>query len=262
MDWEKEGYKQTGVMATGATIYEKDGRFWALVEGNMRALSTISPEEMKTLGISTAVMKTYLTREKPQKALDEFKRGDQMGHNGKDTTEIVSAEPVSLAPRTSMSIVRPVVKVEEAIEAWNDFQKIKQKLITEDDKMQISGKTFIKKSGWRKVSTVFNLSDMIISETKERNPEGRIIYAEFTVRVTAPNGRVSEGWGSCSASERGHTEDKKSNRGEVTCKGPCDGLKHFAHPDHDIPATSHTRAKNRAISDICGSGEVSAEEIE
>jgi hypothetical protein len=36
----------------------------------------------------------------------------------------------------------------------------------------------------------------------------------------------------------------------------------FAHPEHDVFAVCHTRAVNRAISDLVGLGEVSAEEIE
>jgi hypothetical protein len=36
----------------------------------------------------------------------------------------------------------------------------------------------------------------------------------------------------------------------------------FSKPEHDILAIAHTRAKNRAISDLIGLGEVSAEELE
>ena len=35
-----------------------------------------------------------------------------------------------------------------------------------------------------------------------------------------------------------------------------------AHPNHDIPATAMTRATNRAIADLIGAGEVTAEEIQ
>ena len=36
----------------------------------------------------------------------------------------------------------------------------------------------------------------------------------------------------------------------------------FAHIDHDVRAIAHTRSKNRAVADLVGGGEVSAEEIE
>ena len=54
-----------------------------------------------------------------------------------------------------------------------------------------------------------------------------------------PNGCFADGWGNCSRGERG-----------------------FAHPNHDIPATAHTRATNRAIADLIGAGEVTAEEMQ
>jgi hypothetical protein len=39
----------------------------------------------------------------------------------------------------------------------------------------------------------------------------------------------------------------------------CNGRLHFSHPG-DVSATAFTRAKNRAISDLIGAGEISAEE--
>ena len=54
-----------------------------------------------------------------------------------------------------------------------------------------------------------------------------------------PTGRYADGWGNCSRQE---------------------GNK--AHPNHDIPATAMTRATNRAIADLIGAGEVTAEEIQ
>jgi len=95
-----------------------------------------------------------------------------------------------------------------------------------------------------------------------RDDRHRVISGEFSVEAVAPNGRTAIGWGSCSIEERAHQDDKIDGKGKVICPGPCDGRKHFSNPDHDVPATAHTRAKNRAISDLIGAGEVSAEEIE
>ena len=61
---------------------------------------------------------------------------------------------------------------------------------------------------------------------------------EVVAKVTAKNGRTSVASGSCASNERG-----------------------FAHLEHDVRSTAHTRAKNRAISDMIGAGEVSAEEV-
>ena len=134
-------------------------------------------------------------------------------------------------------IVRPAVSVEDALSSWNAFLELKTAILRPEDRQRIGDKTFTKKSGWRKIASFFNLTDEIIDRQIEKE-NGVTIYAEFTVRATAPNGRYAEGWACASANE-----------------------KKFTKPDHDIPATAQTRAKNRAISDLVGGGEVSAEEM-
>lgn len=59
--------------------------------------------------------------------------------------------------------------------------------------------------------------------------QGQVKTARFVQRAILPSGRFADGWGSCS-------------RGEKT----------FSKPNHDIPATAETRAKNRACSDLFG----------
>jgi hypothetical protein len=115
-------------------------------------------------------------------------------------------------------------------------------------------------SFWRKLATFFNLTDEIVREEIERDERGRIIRAMYTTKVTAPNGRFTVGTGVCSIHDKAH-DDNLFKDGKVICKGPCDGRKHFSNPEHDIPSTAHTRAKNRGISDLVGGGEVSAEEV-
>jgi len=100
----------------------------------------------------------------------------------------------------------------------------------------ISGKPYLKKSGWRWIAVHFQLSDEIIAEKLEQKKD--VFVWRITVRVTSPNGRFTTGVASCSSKER-----------------------QFAHLEHDVYSTAHTRAKNRAISDMVGGGEVSAEEI-
>jgi hypothetical protein len=80
------------------------------------------------------------------------------------------------------------------------------------------------------------LTDEIVREEKEEK-EGKVVWRMW-VRVYAPNGRASIGVASAASDE-----------------------KRFAHHDHDVYALCHTRSKNRAISDILGLGEVSAEEM-
>ena len=101
-------------------------------------------------------------------------------------------------------------------------------------------KSFVKKSGWRKLATAFNLADEVTKEERKEYtiPAPHFVY-EVTVKVIAPNGRYGYAVGSCSSDER-----------------------KFAHLEHDVRSTAHTRAKNRAISDLVGGGEVSAEEVD
>lgn len=153
------------------------------------------------------------------------------------------------------------VDIDGALEWWNAYQELTDKLLDESDYQVTSDGTFKKKSAWRKYMTAFNISIEIINKELIRDENGRIVTAEYEVKATAPNGRNLPGVGACSIWDKAHEYDKVNKKGQVTCKGPCDGRKHFTHPEHDIPTTAYTRAVNRAISDMIGAGEVSAEEI-
>ena len=120
------------------------------------------------------------------------------------------------------------VNVEQALEEWNAYQKITELMLDETDYQQIQGRAFKKKSAWRKYARAFNITTEIIDKDIVK-----------TDRATLPTGRYADGWGNCSRQE---------------------GNK--AHPNHDIPATAMTRATNRAIADLIGAGEVTAEEIQ
>lgn len=146
------------------------------------------------------------------------------------STQIVNAEE-----RTQ--VVRPLIDAERALRDFEEFQKLKAKLLSQQDYQSIQGKNFIKKSGWRKLALVFNISDLIVDEKKDTREDGSFIWS-FKVRASAPNGRYTESVASCDSKER-----------------------RFSHVEHDVRSTAHTRAKSRAISDLIGAGEVSAEEL-
>ncbi len=147
-------------------------------------------------------------------------------------------EPVTLpAPVGVGGIVRPAVSAAEALAAWKEFQELKNLIIDHSDLQKIQGKNFIKKSGWRKFATFYNLTDNIVEENQIPLEKGGF-YWKIKVVCTAPNGRQTEGVGMCASSE-----------------------KSGARQLHDIYTTAHTRAKNRAISDMIAAGEVSAEEM-
>lgn len=137
-----------------------------------------------------------------------------------------------------LSIVKPSIRTQDAMADLRSFEELKSKLLTEKDYQIISGKNFIKKSGWRKLALVFNISDQIVESTRAVRENGSFVW-NFRVRATAPNGRFTEAVGACDSLER-----------------------KFAHPEHDVYATAHTRSKSRAISDLIGAGEISAEEMD
>lgn len=183
--------------------------------------------------------------------------------------EVIEASEVStpagLVPVSHQAIVKPAAALEEVLAVNAAYHELYARLLNESDFQQIGRKKFPTKSAWRKLSLAFNVSDHIVSKDYERDDRGRIIRAEVVVAASASNGRSTEGLGACDLFEKcclptcrdrsNHTHCP-AHRGEI-----CDGARHFSNPQHDIPATAHTRAKNRACADLFGMGQVSAEEV-
>mgnify|MGYP000925851162 CR=1 FL=1 len=155
-----------------------------------------------------------------------------------DMEQDVKKCSVEILPPISMDIVRPAVTAQQAAAAWQEFQQLKRAVINKSDLQNIQGKDFIKKSGWRKLAQYFNLTDDIVQEVREPTTDGGWVWT-IKVKCIAANGRYTIGVGKCASNER-----------------------KFAHAEHDTYATAHTRAKNRAISDMIAAGEVSAEEVD
>jgi hypothetical protein len=147
--------------------------------------------------------------------------------------QVSTIEPV----QQGMGIVRPAVSTQAAIAAWKEYQELKKAILDKSDLQNIQGKDHVKKSGWRKFATFYNLTDNILEE--KRIDYGSYFVWKVRVQCVAPNGRIVEGNAMCSSEE-----------------------KSGARIEHDTYSTAHTRAKNRAISDMIGAGEVSAEEMQ
>lgn len=164
--------------------------------------------------------------------------------------EIIENPQVS--DETQLMKVDTVPDVDTAIEQWDAYQKLCKGLLNETDYQEIIVKEkdedgnyvkvkrhFKKKSAWQKLSRAFNVDTEIVDRELERTKMGRVREAYYCVRATLPNGRSVESDALCSRSERG--KDKVS--------------------DHTIMSTAKTRATNRAIAELIGAGEVSAEEM-
>ena len=145
----------------------------------------------------------------------------------------------------STSIIRPLVNPQEAVEAFNQYQQLKQALRGQGDFGEFTDGKGNKKEAptkqWRsKLTRFFGITCELISEQREDLPDGSfVIKARY--RAIAPNGMSMEGDGAC------WSETKKGGKGDLY---------------HNTISHAHTRAKNRAVLELVGFGEVSAEEIE
>ena len=174
--------------------------------------------------------------------LDEY-NGHQPTREEYAMREAQDAEWAAHGEMIVAPVEKPATMVRAAIgdvtEAIIEYTKIKDALdrALPDCIQTIQGKQFRKKNYWRAIATAFNLS-LELREEKLDEPESGWGYL-ITYRATAPNGRFADGDGSCYASE------KPEKQATV----------------HNVRAHAHTRAMNRAISNLVGFGEVSAEEM-
>ena len=179
--------------------------------------------------------------------------------------EALEAPLVPVSPDLIHSApVDQVVAVQDAYHALCDA------LLDDSDYQTIGDRKFRKKSGWRKLAVAFNVSTELVKETEIRGHRNRIEEVKCLVRATAPNGRYQEGLGVCSIYERCCEPESCRLRevwedgrptGHHHCGDTCNGRHHFSNAAHDIPSTAMTRATNRALADLFGMGEISAEEM-
>lgn len=148
-----------------------------------------------------------------------------------------------------------------------------------DQLMELSGKQFRKKGYWRAVNVAFGLTVRPIAE--ERVVAGLFEdgHENFGYNVTyeaiAPNGRSATGDGSCFAVEKApkfkcpHPQNNNPKRAVHWPPESCPQYdpNHMWRrlvpnaSEHNVRSHAHTRAFNRAVSNLVGFGEVSAEEI-
>ena len=138
---------------------------------------------------------------------------------------------------TTQIIAKP--DVQGALEVMRAFQELKQKVLDANDVVTINGKQYIKRSGWRKIAMAFNISTEVVKIQREKIDNAYVV--EVIARARTPMGRISEEAAVCDT-----TEFERGNlQGTL----------------HNIETKAVTRAINRAISNLVGGGEVSAEEI-
>ena len=173
---------------------------------------------------------------------------------------------------TPMEPVRPLVSPEEAGQMMTAYQALCMKILvpwegrrfekgpggvdvlvqdSDFQRIQVYDKVtkrtyerdFPKKSAFRKLSLFYGVSTEPVSKERALKEGGGFVWT-YRVRasITGKDGRVRS----------------------VTQEGSCDSMEKASQNtrvEHDCASTALTRATNRAISDLIGFGQVSAEEM-
>ena len=225
----------------------------------------ISDNELKTLaaGISLnsklgtvdQVMAIARTRAKANKITLEAQLQGMAAAYETPEKKVENPAATPAAPAAAASTTGDEEAIVTALAEVNDSQQIidisqgkamrqaldemKRSVLRESDIVKIGGKPCIKRSGCDMYAAAFRVSTTIIDEHHDVEQLGnlQVVGWHFTVRASLPNGRHVDNVGSCYNNERPNMRIA------------------------DVRATAETRARNRAILDLVGAGEVSADEI-
>ena len=165
-----------------------------------------------------------------------------------DAETTAEETPGALVRQVSHEVLHPL-NVEEQTAAMAEHQAMLRGVLDDSDYQEAGGgKRFVKKSGWRKIATAYSLSLEVVPGTDkvDRAEDGSVARASVWVRATAPNGRHAEGDGYCDVAEE-RFSGARGNKSKL---------------ENDLRGTASTRATNRAISNLVGMGDVSAEEMD
>src|SRR3990167_5995435 len=98
-------------------------------------------------------------------------------------------------------VVRPAMDLKVAKGLFDEFEKIKSDVLQESDVSTISGKTFVNKTGWRKIKTMFGCSEEILSRDRMIDADGTIRYI-YRVRVKIHDNKFfADAEGMCDTNE-------------------------------------------------------------
>jgi len=160
---------------------------------------------------------------------------------------------LALVPDTTLAVPDkgsplPVFTGTEMASALFAYRELQQALdrAMPDQIMSLDGKPFRKKGYWRALAVAFNLTVEPVDERREvhgtlDDGSDNYVYV-ITYRAATQTGRAATGDGACAAAEK--------QRGRMKAS------------EHNVRSHAHTRAYNRAVSNLVGFGEVSAEEVD
>jgi hypothetical protein len=200
-------------------------------------------------------------------------------------------QTTALAPLVGSAIVDvdalplPVFNGAQMAEALAGYRGVQQALDASmpDQIIVLDGRAFRKKGYWRALAVAFNLTVETVEQRREvagHFADGRENFGYLvTCRASARGGRSMEGDGACFAVEKAgkfrcpHPDPQQPGNRSRTEHWPAERCPNF-DPDyqwralpaqateHNIRSHAHTRAFNRAVSNLVGFGEVSAEEVD
>lgn len=151
--------------------------------------------------------------------------------------------------------IEPAATIDQAVDAFKAYQTLKDRLGDPGDFIERRGIKMPKKSFVRKVQRYFGLAvGEIIRDEPFRNDDGRIIGWLCTVRASHPGGGAQIGDGAATLDEKACRDHLPTV--DMRCS-KCLGNATL----HNIRAHARTRAQNRAIMDLVGFGDVTADEI-
>lgn len=139
----------------------------------------------------------------------------------------------------------------------DQFDSMKSNLAA-GETMKIGDKPYIKRNGWRMIAAGFNVDLELVKDNDGKvlhnrmegeDDVGRYYVHTYVARATLPSGKFAECEGACSSRDSffGKAHGAWKPMSEID--------------EADIIATAQTVAYNRAISDLVGGAEVSAEEM-
>jgi hypothetical protein len=252
----------------------ESGLYWSKYFGDWWLVHELDAKEAAAVGLVPKDHEFYSNENR--KIMAERKRNAEDGRHGR-TPAPAKPEPPKSSPlhkeappmeppenpaslgddivpvSITEDIVRPVVSPERVLKAFQQLQEIKRKLLTKDDYVEIGTRTFVRKSGLRKIRVVFNISMKLLREERKELDEGHYEYTAY-VRAQAPNGVFVDAVSSCASTEPFGERQKEGTR------------KLFPEKVRDtkevkpemyvfaVRGMAQTRAYNRAISDLVGGG--------
>ena len=158
-----------------------------------------------------------------------------------------------IVPVVPTALVVPVAPVPDVVGALEEFERVSRAILRRGDWQQAGQDgAFVVRSGWRRLSLAYGLSDELVDRIVERAVGGRFERVTTVLRVVAQNGRAVTGVGVASLKERCCADGCRKRHQH--CRHDCDGVRHWTAADHSISATSFTRALSRGISDLVGGG--------